>query len=472
MRAVVFLGPSLPVAEAARRLDAIYLPPARQADVLSAMTRYHPDAIGIVDGEFGQSLSVWHKEILYALEQGVQVFGASSMGALRAAETDCFGTIGVGRIYRMYASGELTDDDEVALAHGHDEHGYVNLSEPLVNIRATLADAREAGIVDAALHDQLVAIAKGTFFPERSYAGLLAAAAERGVAPGVLAGLRDFVAAHRRDLKREDALALLDALRDFAGAPRPSRPDFVLSRTGYFEGLYHRDRQVYHGDAPVSLAGVASHAALHTAGFNALNFAALNRALVTVLADMLDVEVTDEARAAESRRFRLERQLTDETTFADWLARNDLERAEFEALMAELAVCRSLHRWLILRKWPEYSTKFVLDELRLAGRYPATARAAAAQERVLAEQHPFFRETDFSHVPMRDLVVDHMRATPCRMYDYDAWAEEAGFPKSSDLRLDLLRSRLAREAMARTAGELAHALVDRPASEAPTPAAT
>ncbi|MEJ0097006.1 MAG: TfuA-like protein [Bauldia sp.] len=42
--------------------------------------------IGLVDGVFENVASVWHKEILYALSEGVQVFGAASMGALRAAD--------------------------------------------------------------------------------------------------------------------------------------------------------------------------------------------------------------------------------------------------------------------------------------------------------------------------------------------------------------------------------------------------
>jgi len=140
MKAVVFLGPSLPLSDAKKILGvdkAIYLPPASQADLLSAVTIYKPDVIAIIDGEFGQSLSIWHKEILFALEKGIQIYGASSMGALRAVETSMFGTIGVGAVYDMYASGEINDDDEVALIHSAEDDGYRNISEPMINIRMT-----------------------------------------------------------------------------------------------------------------------------------------------------------------------------------------------------------------------------------------------------------------------------------------------------------------------------------------------
>ena len=64
-----------------------------------------PRAIGIIDGVFLDVASVWHREILWALSQGVHVFGAASMGALRAAELDGFGMRGVGRSTPRIATG-------------------------------------------------------------------------------------------------------------------------------------------------------------------------------------------------------------------------------------------------------------------------------------------------------------------------------------------------------------------------------
>lgn len=54
---------------------------------------------GIVDGSFHQTRAVRHKEILALIDAGVTVLGAASMGALRAAELDTYGMIGVGRVY-------------------------------------------------------------------------------------------------------------------------------------------------------------------------------------------------------------------------------------------------------------------------------------------------------------------------------------------------------------------------------------
>ena len=102
-----------------------------------------------MDGVFASSPATWHKEILLALEDGITVYGASSMGALRAAELAPFGMVGVGQIYEAYQDGVYTDDDEVALLHGPARSDYRELSEAMVNIRATVAHAVACGIITA-----------------------------------------------------------------------------------------------------------------------------------------------------------------------------------------------------------------------------------------------------------------------------------------------------------------------------------
>src|SRR5512146_1724722 len=143
---VVFLGPTLPHHEAREVLDAEYRPPAAQGDVLRAALR-RPRLIALVDGVFERTPSVWHKEILFALSEGIHVYGAASMGALRAAELAAFGMRGVGEVYCAYAQGELEDDDEVAVAHADAGQGFRPLSDAMVDVRATLAVAVAAGVV-------------------------------------------------------------------------------------------------------------------------------------------------------------------------------------------------------------------------------------------------------------------------------------------------------------------------------------
>src|SRR5206468_4971333 len=136
-KAVVFAGPSLPppLRPAVPELD--WCPPVRQGEFYRAAVE-RPAIIGLIDGYFEVMPSVWHKEVLWAMAQGIHVYGASSMGALRAAELAAFGMIGVGAIFEAYRDGAIEDDDEVAVVHGPPELGYVQLSEAMVNIRATI----------------------------------------------------------------------------------------------------------------------------------------------------------------------------------------------------------------------------------------------------------------------------------------------------------------------------------------------
>ena len=83
----VFVGPTMGVEEARNILDATYLPPASQGDVFRLVATSDARVIGIIDGHFNEVPSVWHKELLWAMSQGIHVLGAGSIGALRAQTT-------------------------------------------------------------------------------------------------------------------------------------------------------------------------------------------------------------------------------------------------------------------------------------------------------------------------------------------------------------------------------------------------
>ena len=223
MKIFVFLGPSLRADLAREELDAVYLPPAGQGDVYRAV-RERPFAIGLIDGYFERVPAVWHKEILWALQQRIHVYGAASMGALRAAELDRFGMRGVGAIYQAFRSGELTDDDEVAVAHEDASAGFRATSEAMVNIRATLLAAEEAGVLPPEAHGGLVQVAKSLFYPERTYPAILKRARDAGVDPHVLSALEGFLPAGRVNRKQQDARLLLGALAECRAQGEPPPP--------------------------------------------------------------------------------------------------------------------------------------------------------------------------------------------------------------------------------------------------------
>ncbi|HEV7322847.1 MAG TPA: TfuA-like protein [Ensifer sp.] len=207
---VVFVGPSLPDAHRLETNGILLRPPAVQGDILRAVEG-GAAAIGLIDGNFENVAPVWHKEILYALTQGVRVFGAASMGALRAAECAPFGMVGIGDIYRQFATGERVDDADVALMHGPAELGYLPLTLPLVNVEATLKRLGENGALSTELITAIGAAAAEIFYKERNWASIVARVTlPGGVDPaGLIALLTDrFV-----DQKSIDAQELLGAVR-------------------------------------------------------------------------------------------------------------------------------------------------------------------------------------------------------------------------------------------------------------------
>lgn len=446
MTIVVYLGPTMPWSAARRILpDAVFLPPAAQSDIISVVDELAPSGILLVDGVFTQQLSVWHKEILYALERGVAVYGSSSMGALRVAETAAYGARGFGAIFDAYASGELTDDDEVAVAHAGAEWEYRSLSDAMVNIRQTLRRAHEAGVLDPDQHALTVDLAKRRFFPERSYGTLLADAEQAGLPAEVLAALREFVRTSAVDAKRDDAVGLLSHVAAH-GVEVP--PPVRVTRSHPFKALYHRDRRVRRDGTSLPLADISSYAALQLRDFADVNEHALHAALVDVLAEVFSVEPDEAELAAERERFRVDRRLRTDEDLDAWRRENDLNQEDFDDLIRRLAGRRALRSWFVSRKYLERTTEDVLDELRLRGRYPAVADAAAHQQRVLDAAHPDFAFHG-DDTELVDLIRRQARETGWRpTVPLDVWAFENGFKDVYDVRYELVRAKLAREAMA------------------------
>ena len=144
VKVIIYAGLSIPFDEAREILDSaedvevIYKRPIQRGD-LSLALKEHPHIIGIIDGVFHQNSAVGHKEILNVINSGVKVFGASSMGALRASELDTLGMTGIGYVYNQYASGEVESDDDVAVML--DSETLQALSEPLINMKYVFENA-------------------------------------------------------------------------------------------------------------------------------------------------------------------------------------------------------------------------------------------------------------------------------------------------------------------------------------------
>lgn len=211
---LLFAGPSLAEASVdCENLDR--RGPAAQGDLARAVLA-GATAIGLVDGLYETVAAVWHKEILFALSQGVTVLGGASMGAMRAAECAAFGMRPIGTIAARYLSGALDDDAAVAQLHAPAELGYAPLTLALVDVDETAARMRAAGHVREA--EAVYAAARVLFFKERTLERLLATAF--GPDLGRIAEMDALYRRHAASLKQRDALAVVAALRALPDARR------------------------------------------------------------------------------------------------------------------------------------------------------------------------------------------------------------------------------------------------------------
>jgi hypothetical protein len=239
---VLFVGPTLhDLVEGGRLADApeiLCLPPAAQGDLARA-ARNGATVIGLVDGRYEDVAAPWHKEILYAIEQGATVLGAASLGALRAAECEPFGMIGIGGIYERYVSGDLVDDSDVAQCHAPDELGNAPMTEALVNVEATIGEAERVGELDAVEAASLIALARGIFFKELSFERL---AATRGGGERAAQELIALLSRCRVDLKRRDALELVAAMQVLPDALQRRPHSWRLARPAIWMSFLDRLR--------------------------------------------------------------------------------------------------------------------------------------------------------------------------------------------------------------------------------------
>ncbi|MGW3142117.1 TfuA-like protein [Streptomyces sp. NPDC001139] len=218
MTTYIFAGPSLSEDLRSSLSEyAVLLPPVAGGDLLKLKTKAG-DTVGIIDGYFARVPSVRHKEILHLLDAGVIVHGASSMGALRAAELADFGMVGHGRIFRDYYRGLITADDEVAILHGTKSENYESYTVPLVNVRYALQDAAALGEMEPDV--ARVALLSGGRLPyaHRTISQLVSAARESGLNSQECEVYRKIVK-NALNVKQEDAIELLEALKGANGAP-------------------------------------------------------------------------------------------------------------------------------------------------------------------------------------------------------------------------------------------------------------
>jgi hypothetical protein len=398
MKIIAFAGPSIERATLETLTGVECRPPVSQGDVFRA-AQTSPNVIAIIDGYFEGVPSVWHKEILWAMAQGIEVYGASSMGALRAAELHPFGMHGVGEIFNAYRDGVYEDDDEVAVLHGPVEMDYRPLSLPMVNARATIQAAVTSEVIHSNFAAELITIGKAIFYQERDWRAIFRQAAEQGLDADQIDKFEHWLPQGKCDVKRQDALTLLDTL-----AAISDEGDKTVAANFEFEWTVMWDR-VFSGQTGQAPSQGISHVTSHSTDQNGApqdnqDQAVLDelrldpkRYLKTLQRSQLRrlalreayrrrLPVDSAAVRQQLQSLREAERLYSRAELDQWIAHNDwtvsqLERALEESQLAEAAR-------------PDVDDAQLLDELRLDGDY--IDLKSSAMRKQAREQLPLDRE--------------------------------------------------------------------------------
>lgn len=372
MTAVIFIGPTISKTDALSVVDAICLPPAAQGDVYRAL-RHKPTHIGIIDGYFDGVAAVWHKEILWAMSQGIRVFGASSMGALRASELADFGMVGVGEIYKDFYDGRFEDDDEVAVIHGPAELGYPALCEPMVNIRATLEQAVSDDILTQENATAAVHLAKSMHYRHRTWKALIAKA-DLGAGFGVW--LKD----GKINQKHQDAMAMLGAVKASMDDGEANNEPGVAFE---FEWTNQWVRATAQWDSEPDLEYLENNAVLDELRLLPDAYAiARNTAMLRYSAIVgplnLEFEVSRKVIAGKVNSHRMERGLLSGAQYTQWLRDSELTAEAFERLLSEEVFVENS----IDVSSPEFQ-HHLLGSLKVAGEFQSLSNRAKGKQKIL-----------------------------------------------------------------------------------------
>lgn len=208
-RIIIFTGPSLSHEEAKKILNADYKPPVGRGDIAKAM-KDNPIIIGIIDGVFHQQPAVSHREIMNALDKGIIVVGGASMGALRAAELEDMGMIGVGMVFQAYKDGLVESDDDVAVVF--EPSTQEQLSEALVSMKYNFDKAAQKGIISSEDSDHLYQVAKDIYYPKRTYNLVFR---NSHLENEKINNLKRFLDKESLDIKNQDAKEVLNYIKNY-----------------------------------------------------------------------------------------------------------------------------------------------------------------------------------------------------------------------------------------------------------------
>lgn len=167
-KTVLYAGPSLYGIEEWLVEGLIVKGPCKQSDLFEDLSDSEVKDIIVADGLYKTIPAPWHKEFLLTLEAGKNLYGVSSLGALRASELDCFGMKGYGKVYE-YFKGEIRDDSDVALLHMGEDERWKPTTVAFVEIYFWLKRLEDVGLIDRDTRNILTEKERSCYFEQRTW---------------------------------------------------------------------------------------------------------------------------------------------------------------------------------------------------------------------------------------------------------------------------------------------------------------
>jgi hypothetical protein len=427
-KVLVYLGPSLPLARAREILpEAIYHPPARQGDIVTDVVNLNPTHILLVDGSFRENLSPWHKELVYALQCVKAIYGAASMGALRASELDWLGMIGVGQIYNWYRDGVTEDDAEVAVSYAELPSGdYKCLTVPLVDIRAGVNAVKDNKA------EAFFAAAQKVNYMDRT----------KQVCEQLWGG-PDFPMIPQKAI---DTIALLESFRELKPESEPKlkpTPDH-LSR--FFQALYERDRRIEVSGESIPQQHIDAYVLLHHPEYERICWDSSNHELALMLCDLLLVTVSIEEVERENIRFQQRSGIETPAEFSSYLSANGWSQSEYNRLIIQNARIRKLQHSNTVAKMYRRNSQQIIDYLRTHQAFDYWAAQAVTAEKKIKESGI----DDWLSVNLEqgafEILTEHFEREGLELHcNPEEYLLDTGFSNSIELGVALERLNAAKE---------------------------
>lgn len=173
---IAFAGPSLPAIPDLTwnaLLNQVQLrPPAQEGDILTVIDD-RPNTLVLIDGYYFDGrdytvAAVKPQELTAAINAGIQIIGAASMGAIYAAELNHYGVAGIGQVFEWFQDGTLQGTDELVILHLPEEFGYQHITVALVEVRYALQQLVNDQLISSTSSQALIKTIKELPFTERS----------------------------------------------------------------------------------------------------------------------------------------------------------------------------------------------------------------------------------------------------------------------------------------------------------------